>query len=256
MQPVNHSINILGVHVGTQTIQELIDYIIASVEAGDRILLGYVNIHTINLAQQQHWFKDYLNRVNRTFCDGYGIKLGARLLGHHIPERYTPPDWLPKLASICTNNGYRMFFLGANPGVAEKAAHQLMSLFPQLNIVGTHHGYFDKSPESPENEGILENINMLNVDILVIGLGMPVQERWLLENWPRLNCRVALPVGAAFDYLAGSIPRAPCWITDHGLEWLGRLLFEPGRLWKRYVVGIPVFLFNIIRQRLGLYPLD
>lgn len=256
MQPTTDTINILGVLVGTKTAQELIDYMIQAIQAKERVLLAYINIHAINLAQQQRWFKDYLNQASMTFCDGYGIKLGARLLGYQIRERYTPPDWLPELASICSQRGYRLYFLGARPGVAEQAALKLITQYPQLMIVGTYHGYFDKTPGSQENELILQAINGLDLDILLIGMGMPVQEKWLKENWPRLNCKVALPIGAAFDYLAGTTRRAPRWLTDHGFEWLGRLLVEPGRLWRRYVVGIPVFMFNIIRQKFGRYPLE
>jgi len=126
---------------------------------------------------------------------------------------------------------------GVSPGVADQAALKLITKYPQLLIVGTYHGYFDKTHGSQENELIVQAINRLDVDILLVGMGMPVQEKWLKENWPRLNCRVALPIGAAFDYLAGTTRRAPHWLTDHGFEWLGRLLVEPGRLWRRYVVG-------------------
>jgi N-acetylglucosaminyldiphosphoundecaprenol N-acetyl-beta-D-mannosaminyltransferase len=256
MQPTKESINILGVSIGTKTSRELIDYIIHAIQAKERVLLAYINIHAINLAQQQPWFKDYLNQASLTFCDGYGIKLGARLLGYHIRERFTPPDWLPELASICAQKGFRLYFLGARPGVADQAARKLVSQYPQLLIAGISHGYFDKTPGSQENELLLQTINGLDVDILVVGMGMPAQEKWLVENWARLNCRVALPIGAAFDYLAGTTQRAPRWLTDHGFEWLGRLLIEPGRLWKRYIVGIPVFLVNILRQRFGRFPLE
>lgn len=249
------SVNILGVEVGTQTTQELIECISQSIGKGSRLLLAYVNIYAINLAQRERWFKDFLNNANMTFCDGYGIKLGARLLGYHIPERYTPPDWIPFLASVCANKGYRMYLLGAQPGVSDQVAHLLKEQFSELIIAGTSHGYLDKSIGSAENDNIIRGINELNVDILVVGMGMPIQEKWLAENWHKLNCRVALPVGAAFDYLAGTTPRAPRWLTDHGFEWLGRLVIEPGRLWKRYILGIPVFYFNIIRQRLGFFPL-
>ena len=255
MQANQKSVNILGVEVGTQTSRELIDYISQSIDTHKRILLAYVNIYAINLAQHEQWFKSFLNNADMAFCDGYGIKLGARLLGYHIPERYTPPDWIPLLASVCASKGFRMYFLGAQPGVADLVAQQLKGQFSELQIAGVFHGYFDKTVDSAENEDLIRGINELNVDVLVVGMGIPTQEKWLAENWSKLNCHVIIPVGAAFDYLAGTIPRAPRWVTDHGFEWLGRLITEPGRMWKRYLVGIPVFYFNILRQRLGLFPL-
>jgi N-acetylglucosaminyldiphosphoundecaprenol N-acetyl-beta-D-mannosaminyltransferase len=99
---------------------------------------------------------------------------------------------------------------------------------------------------------VLQAINATSPDILLVGLGMPIQERWLMENWGFVKAKVALPVGALFDYLAGEIPRAPHWMTDHGLEWLGRLIVEPRRLWRRYLLGNPRFLWLVLKQRLGL----
>ena len=128
----------------------------------------------------------------------------------------------------------------------------LKQQFTDLSIAGAQHGYFDKSPDSVENEAVLQAINATRPDILLVGLGMPLQERWLMENWDRIEAKVALPVGALFDYLAGEFPRAPRWMTDHGLEWLGRLIIEPRRLWRRYLLGNPRFLWQVLKQRWGL----
>lgn len=246
----NHTVDILGVQVGTQTRQGLIQFISDSIENGNRIVIAYINIYTLNLSLRHPWFKDFLNQAAMTYCDGYGVKLGGKLLCHRIPERYTAPDWLPELAYTCAKNEYSMFILGAQPGIAEKAARSLKDLYSQLVIVGTHHGYFDKSAESNENIRVIQLLNSLQIDILVLGLGTPLQEKWITENWSRLNCRVVLPVGAALDYLAGEAWRAPLWITDHGFEWLGRLISNPKRFWKRYLIGIPNFFVHVIRQRL------
>ena len=250
---LNNSVKVLGVPVGTQTSQGLIQYIADSIESGDRSVVAYINIHAINLALKFPWFKDFLNNASRTYCDGYGIKLGALILGHHITERYTAPDWLPGLASMCAKNGYTMFFLGAEPGVAERASQILTAREPDLRIIDTHHGYFDTTYDCPDNAAVIQLINSQEIDILVLGLGTPLQERWLSENWDRLNCRVALPVGAAFDYLAGHAWRAPRWMTDNGFEWLGRLLANPLRFWRRYLLGIPHFIFHLFKQKVGYY---
>ena len=197
-----------------------------------------------------------LNAAEVVFCDGDGVRLGARWLGHRLPTRITYADWLWELARFAEPRGYSFFFLGARPDVADRAAARLQAQFPSLRIVGTHHGFFDKSIDGEENRAVLRQINEAQPNILVLGFGMPLQERWLLENWDRVEANIVLTGGAVFDYVSGELARAPRWMTDHGLEWLGRLLIEPKRLWKRYLVGNPVFLYRVLQQRLGRLDLD
>jgi N-acetylglucosaminyldiphosphoundecaprenol N-acetyl-beta-D-mannosaminyltransferase len=176
-------------------------------------------------------------------------------LGYHIPQRITYADWIWTLAEFVEPRGFTFFFLGARPGVVEKAAAGLREGFPNLRIVSTHHGYFDKTPGSPENEAVIQQINAVRPNILIVGFGMPLQERWLMENWERIEANVALTGGAVFDYISGELRRGPRWMTDHSLEWLARLIIEPRRLWKRYLIGNPLFLWRVLKQRLGLLSL-
>src|SRR5205085_813023 len=117
--------------------------------------------------------------------------------------------------------GLSLFFLGSPPGIAERAAAELQRDFPGLRI-GVHHGFFDKTPGSAENDAVVAQINRARPDILLIGFGMPLQEHWLRQNWAALDVGVTVTVGALFDYVAQVVPRAPRWITDHGFEWLAR----------------------------------
>ena len=126
---------------------------------------------------------------------------------------------------------------------------------PDLKIVGTHHGFFDKDSASSENRYVLAMINKLKPDILVVGFGMPAQEKWILENLNELHVHAVIPVGAFFDYLADEVERAPRWMTENGLEWLGRLTIEPNRLWKRYVIGNPLFFWRIFVHHILKFPL-
>jgi N-acetylglucosaminyldiphosphoundecaprenol N-acetyl-beta-D-mannosaminyltransferase len=240
--------DILGVHVALLSIEEAIARIFSLLNAKQKAIVSYVNVHTINLALDNPWLRQFLNQSDFTYCDGFGIKWGARLLGYRLPDRFTPPDWFPQLAARCAGQGFRLFFLGGRPGVAEAAAASLQRDIPGLSICGTYHGYWNKTPASAENAALIDSINQAAPDLLVLGMGMPVQERWLLENWARVDASVALPVGAMFDYLSGNLPRAPRWMTDHGLEWLGRLFIEPRRLGGRYLLGNPRFIVNILRQ--------
>lgn len=99
---------------------------------------------------------------------------------------------------------------------------------------------------------VIEKINKVRPNILLVGFGMPVQEYWLQENWEKIDTNIALTGGAVFDYLSGELRRAPRWMTDHGLEWLGRLIIEPRRLWKRYIIGLPLFFLRVLLFKLGL----
>jgi N-acetylglucosaminyldiphosphoundecaprenol N-acetyl-beta-D-mannosaminyltransferase len=244
------SVNILGVHVSQVSVKSLVDYISGAISNGSKVRAVYVNVHAINLAQDFTWFSDFLNGSEIAFCDGFGVKWGARLLGLRLPERLSPPDWIDSLVEACARGRFSIYMLGARPGVAEKVGELLKRKFPDLNIVGFQQGFFEKTAGCMANEAVVEAINQARPDILLVGLGMPTQERWLLDNWDHINVRAAVTVGALFDYLAGEFTRAPHWMTDHGLEWLARLVAEPRRLWRRYLLGNPRFLYLILRQRL------
>lgn len=221
------------------------------IQAGGHALVLNANVHCLNLAYTDPRLRSLLNGAEVVFCDGAGVMLAARLLGRRIPERITYADWAWRLASYAASEGFTLYFLGARPGVAEKAAEKLRERYPDLRVSGIQHGYFDRSIGSPENEAVIEKINAAAPDILLVGFGMPVQERWLMENWDRIDARVALTGGAVFDYISGELRRGPPILTENGFEWLARLLVEPRRLWRRYIVGNPVFLWRVIRQLIG-----
>jgi N-acetylglucosaminyldiphosphoundecaprenol N-acetyl-beta-D-mannosaminyltransferase len=241
---------LLGVKIGDLPVDQFISKIAERVLANKRVIAAYINVHALNLAHDQPWFEEFLNKVPMTYCDGYGVMLGARILGLPLKNRHTPSDWIDTLAATCARGGISVYFLGARPGVALKAAKKIKEKFPSLKIKGVQHGYFDKTSSSEDNEAVIRAINNTDPDILLVGLGMPLQEQWLLDNWGKLQVRAALPVGALFDYMSGTRHRAPRWMANHGFEWLWRLLLEPGRLGKRYVLGIPRYLGRVIRELL------
>jgi N-acetylglucosaminyldiphosphoundecaprenol N-acetyl-beta-D-mannosaminyltransferase len=123
---------------------------------------------------------------------------------------------------------------------------------------GWHHGYFDRTPGSPANEAVIAAINAAHPDLLLLGMGMPVQEAWLDQNWSRLTVPVAITAGALVDHAAGLVSRPPLWVADLGLEWLVRLVIEPRRLWRRYLIGLPQFAWRLapalLRRRTGREP--
>jgi N-acetylglucosaminyldiphosphoundecaprenol N-acetyl-beta-D-mannosaminyltransferase len=240
-----NQVSLLGVKIDALTLNQLLSEMHSCILHEDRVMLSYVNIHAINIAFSTPWFRNFLNESYLTFCDGVGIKVAARLTGQRLSDRFTPPDFMYQICRDAAAYGWRLFFLGARPGVAQRAADKLVTAFPGLQIM-THHGYFNKDQDSLENRAVIDMIDQFRPHILVLGFGMPLQEKWISENMSSLQINIAFPAGALFDYLSGEVWRAPRWMTDHGLEWLGRLVIEPGRLWKRYLIGNPLFLWRIM----------
>lgn len=244
-------VDVLGVRVEDLSAAELCARLADLVRRGERCVVANANVHALNLAWKLEWFRRFLNQSALVFCDGYGVVVAARLLGNRLRNRTTYADLMGSLAAMARAHGFTLFFLGAPPGIAERAAQRLRARCPGVRIAGARHGYFDKTPGSRENEQVIAAINSCRPDILIVGFGMPLQERWLADNLARLDARVVMPAGAVFDYLSGSVRRPPRWMTQSGLEWLGRLLIEPRRLWRRYLIGNPLFLFRVLRSRLG-----
>lgn len=241
--PTPHHVARVPVH--PLSLEALLDWIEQTIACERRGTVLYANAYAINLAQRCAGFRTALNEADVVFCDGYGVWLAAQLLGTPLPARFTPPDWIGRLLSLCEARQYRLFFLGARPGVGEQAAIRLRLRFPGLTI-STQHGYFD--PDSRENEQVLARIAAASPEILLVGMGMPRQELWMQANSAHHPARVVIAVGALFDYLAGRVRRGPRWLTDFGGEWLWRLGAEPRRLWRRYLLGNPAFLWLIFQQ--------
>jgi N-acetylglucosaminyldiphosphoundecaprenol N-acetyl-beta-D-mannosaminyltransferase len=247
-------IDILGVKVDTANPEEVLHYIEHAIWTSRRALIANVNIHALNLAYEQEWLRYFFNDADLVFCDGMGVRLGAWLLGRQLPERFTPADWIWRLSDLSSKESFSLFLLGSQSGVVENASRNLVERIPGLKIVGTHHGFFDKTFNSAENSGVVERINSARPNILLVGFGMPLQEKWLQENWSRLQVNVAISCGALFEYLSGDLPRGPRWMTENYMEWLARVVISPRRYLKRYLRDIPVFLFRIMSQRAAHAP--
>jgi len=241
---------ILGIKITPAEPQELHAEITRLIAQGGPGFVLSGNIHGINLARQLGWLADFYNRADLVRVDGAGVVLGARLLGHSIPKRLTWADWGWMLADYVAEKGHSLYLLGGPEGAASESADRLKQHAPGLKILGTQHGYFTK--DGPENDEIINEINSCRPDILLVGMGMPLQESWLLKNYRQIDAKVFITAGAAFEFLSGSVKRCPKWMGDLGLEWLFRLSLEPKRMAKRYLWGNTVFFFNVFKERLGL----
>ncbi|MFH1759895.1 MAG: WecB/TagA/CpsF family glycosyltransferase [bacterium] len=238
---------IFSIKVSIITQNELHSFISYSIKNNLKSLVLNVNINCLNLAYTRPWLKDFLNLAPVVFVDGAGVMWGMRVLGHKIPERITYADWLLDLSGFCEEQDFSLYFLGAKPGIAQKAAEKLRRMYPNLRITGIDHGYFNL--EGKESREIIEKINKKRPDILVTGFGMPRQEKWLSRNWEEIDAKIFLTGGACFDFVSGTMPRCPRFMADHSMEWLFRLFVEPRRMFKRYVLGNPLFVWRVFKER-------
>lgn len=242
-------IRVLGVKITPGTIPELhqeISRLIAREEPGI-ILVG--NVYSLNLCRQFPWLADFYDRADIVFLDGAGVSLGAWLLGLGRFHRTTMHEWIWPLADYLAEQGHSLYLLGNPPGVAAQAAANLKAYVPRLHILGSHHGYFDK--EGPDNEAVIEAINRLAPDVLMVGLGMPLEQRWIRDNSSKIKAKVFWEVGAAFEFWSGVTPACPKWLGDLGLNWLYRLVREPRRLAHRYLWGNTVFLLHLLKEKVA-----
>jgi exopolysaccharide biosynthesis WecB/TagA/CpsF family protein len=206
--------------------------------------IGFLNAHSANIAASDDAFKQALDRF-LVLPDGIGIDIASKLLyGASFPANLNGTDFIPAFLAR-TPGSLRVALLGAVEDNVRKAAAELGRRAPQHDYIVVHDGFF----AAREEARILERLKALRPDVLLVAMGVPRQEMWIDRNMTADHCTLAVAVGALFDFLSGAIPRAPIWMRRLRLEWVFRLALEPGRLWRRYVVGNPLFLARVLRQK-------
>ncbi|MFN0158758.1 MAG: WecB/TagA/CpsF family glycosyltransferase [Bacteroidota bacterium] len=239
-------VDILGVQVDVVDKEGLQKTLLESVRHRRKNVFAYVNVHAINLALKDGGFREFLNKAERVYCDGEGVRLAASMVGTRLPPRIVLTYWIWDLCELCEQEGLSMFFLGGRQETVGLAVKNIRTRFGGLKIAGFHHGYFEKSGQ--ESDKVIETINQAAPDILFVGFGMPMQEHWIGQNVNRIHAHAILPSGSMIEYTAGTKSFAPAWMAENGLEWVHRLFQEPGRLWKRYVLGNPAFFILVLMQ--------
>ncbi len=228
---------------GFHTVEDLFARLVAEVERPEQSVVSYLNVHVANVAHRDRKLKRFLQGVDLVYCDGAGIEKAASLLGSPLPKRLTAADWFLDLIQVLSQKGIRIYLLGGEPAVAQKAREVINAVIPEHMVVGIHHGYILDNPILTHT--VIQEINTLQPDLLIVGFGTPLQERWIADHREQLTVSVIYAIGAVMDYLAEKVPRCPAWMGEAGLEWLFRLRTEPRRLFMRYVVGNPWFLSRI-----------
>jgi N-acetylglucosaminyldiphosphoundecaprenol N-acetyl-beta-D-mannosaminyltransferase len=240
-----HQVSVSGVAVHGFTQSQLTDTVLQLAASTSRPGLVGGNAHVCNLARHDPHLRSFLNSA-LTYADGQSVVWSARLLGGHLPQRLATTDVARPILAAAAEAGHPVYFFGGAPGVAESAAERLRRSIPGL-MIRTHHGYVNEEQTS----AVLDDMTRTGTRILFVGLGDPLQQRWVASHLDQLP-PVIMTCGGLFDWYSGNHRRAPRWMIAAGLEWLWRLAIEPRRLAKRYLVGNPSFMLAVTRQRLGL----
>jgi N-acetylglucosaminyldiphosphoundecaprenol N-acetyl-beta-D-mannosaminyltransferase len=246
--PSRPRVRIGEIQMDPLTLTEALDAIEALVRAGRGGTVFTPNVDHFVLAEEDERFRAAYRDTDLSLVDGTPVLWAARVLGSPLPEKVSGSDLLEPVAERAARHGWRVYLLGAAPGVAERVKSILEADHPGLRVVGTSSPNVDLSKPVSEQRDIIDAVKATSPDVLFLALGSPKQEIWAHRIREAVKPTVVLGVGASFDFVAGTSKRAPRWISAAGLEWLYRLGHEPRRLWKRYLVRDPKFAFIVIRQ--------
>lgn len=242
---------IMGYPITTATINACVEQILSWIEANQRAkYFVCANPHSFEIAKKDKVFSQTIEEADLVIPDGVGIVIASKILGGHIRERVTGSDIFLRLSEALNRRRHHScFFLGSTDEVLAKILEKMKVDFPNITVVGFYSPPF-KSEFSPDDDRLMiEAVNRVKPDVLWVGMTAPKQEKWIYRNKNLLDVKFIGAVGAVFDFYAGNIKRSPSWFLNHGLEWLPRLLQEPGRLWERTLISAPLFLTRVVAER-------
>jgi N-acetylglucosaminyldiphosphoundecaprenol N-acetyl-beta-D-mannosaminyltransferase len=239
------TVYLLERRINCMTVPSIVEAVEKACFENKKITVAHANVHSFNLSMQLPWFYEFLQSSEIVNCDGVGILKAIGYMGLDLPLDYRSSYTLlmPKILENCNKNRFSMFLLGAKPEYLEVALERLRVKYPNASFSG-YHGYFDKE-DLKANQVVIEQINQVKPNILLVGMGMPIQEHWVKKHGSSLQINTIMLAGATIDRIAGVIPDCPDVIANMGLEWLYRLCREPKRLAARYLLGNPAFALHI-----------
>jgi exopolysaccharide biosynthesis WecB/TagA/CpsF family protein len=238
-------VEILGVPIARLDADTALDEVERLYEDAEPQIAAYANAHTLNLAYRDASYRALLNSAGIVLGDGAGVMIAAKLHRAPLPENLNGSDFNPRILGLAAARGWPVFLLGGRPGVADRVAARWCDELPHLDVAGTAHGYIDAGRASE----VAASIKASGAGLVMVAMGNPLQERWIAEHLPATGARLGIGVGAFFDFSAGEVPRAPAWMNRVGIEWLFRLYQEPRRMWRRYLLGNPLFLARVAKAR-------
>jgi len=238
-------IDFLGIDIIESDVKKFIPFVLKRAVEKEKTFITYINAHCVNLAFKDPEYKQTLKKADVVYADGQAIVWASKFLGHRLPERINAGDFLLDFCRQASSIETSLFLIGSYQKVADTIAHNLQKEVPELQIKGVHHGFFNERDEAE----IVSKINQARADILLVGMGVPRQEQWVMKHLDELETPVVWCVGALFEYFSGYRARAPRWMRRTGFEWLFRLLLEPRRLWRRYLLGNAAFVKKVIQYK-------
>ena len=235
------AIQVLDVPVHPYSMNDAVAYLDQKIQAQQPSFVVTANAEIIMMCQDDAEYKNILTNIaDLVLPDGAGTVWAGRKLGHHVPERVAGFDLFNRLLNLAAGKGYKVFFFGAAPGIAEVAREKAENLYPGVDVVGCRDGYFSDC----DNTAIIEAINNSGAQILFLALGAPKQEKWLQAHLRELKPYITMGIGGSFDVLAGKMERAPLWMQKYSLEWLFRLYKQPRRCIR--MLALPKFVIKVI----------
>jgi N-acetylglucosaminyldiphosphoundecaprenol N-acetyl-beta-D-mannosaminyltransferase len=241
---------ILGVGIDAVTMGGAVAEFQRLIVTGTPALACSLHVDLCMKIQRDPELREIYRAADLVLVDGTPMMWAARFLGTPLPERVSGSEFVPTFCRAAVREGYRLFLLGAAPDVAAGARRRLEQQNPGLAIVGTYSPPLGFEHDARENAHIVRRVREARPDVLFAAFGPSKQEKWLFRFRHELGVPVSMGVGSTFDYLGGRLKRAPVWLQRMGLEWSYRLIQEPRRLWRRYLLEDPPFVYHVIRQRL------
>jgi N-acetylglucosaminyldiphosphoundecaprenol N-acetyl-beta-D-mannosaminyltransferase len=235
------NIDLFGIKLNNISYAEILDSIQRSIQYQKQLKICYVNVNSLNLSVTNYKMKNLFFEFDLVHADGFGVFLGSRILFGEdgLAYRISGSDLYEKLIYDCIKYSYKLFFFGDK----DETLNQIKRKNPQIKVVGLQNGFeFDST-------STIDKINQSGSDILIVGFGTPKQEEWIILNKRDLKVSVIISVGDGIKVFSGTKRRGPKIFQKLGLEWIVRLFFEPKRLWKRYFIGIPLFIFRVIKYK-------
>jgi N-acetylglucosaminyldiphosphoundecaprenol N-acetyl-beta-D-mannosaminyltransferase len=242
-------IRLLGVEIDDVDMNGAVSMIEAEVAARSGGYAVTPNVDHLVKLQKDAEFKKIYDGAACVFADGMPLLWAGKFLGTPFRAKISGSDLFPELCRVAAEKGYRLFFMGGRPGAADKAARVLIEKYPGLIVAGTYCPPMGFEKEPAENAKIVQMIRDARTDILFVGLGAPKQEKWVYDHRVEYGAGVSIGIGVTFEFVAEMVKRAPVWMQNAGLEWLWRLIMEPRRLWKRYLVDDSQFFGLLLREK-------
>lgn len=236
------------VRVSPLGMDEALAHLEAHLDAAEAapLQVSFVNPDCVNIARRNARYRSTVNRSGLVLPDGIGMRIAGKLLRRPFKQNVNGTDLFPRLCERLAARSGSLFLLGAQPGVAAEVGQWVAKHHPGVRLAGVRDGYFG----AEDQEAVLAQIRQAQPDVLLVAMGAPLQECWIADHLPQTGAKVAMGVGGLFDFYAGRMARAPQWLRELGLEWAYRLFREPGRMWRRYLVGNFSFLMAVTMQRL------